>query len=159
MKRLAIFCMLMFIAAFSPGLPAYAAPGGKIMFSASLTPGFFQPSSESGFVKGEVKVYTNGTLNVTIQGAQPYETYDVLFGWYAYLPPVTQVSWGPVAGGGGDVLQLTTDGKGNGTASGWVAALEPQWPPYSGFALDDADNEEGTAGPNRYLTGFRYLGF
>jgi hypothetical protein len=158
MKRLAILGMLAFMAVFSVGLPAYAAPGGKIMFSASLTPGFFQPSSELGFVKGEVKVFSNGTVTVTIQGAQPYETYDVLFGWYVYIPPVTQISWGPVAGGGG-VLQLTTDGKGSGTASGWVAAQEPQWPPYSGFALDDADNEEGTTGANRYLTGFRYLGY
>jgi hypothetical protein len=151
MKRSAIWGVFALVIAVSiMSLPALAQ-SGKAVFEANLVPGIFPTQSEAGYVKGSVKVYADGTVEVSIIGAQPNETYNVDMGMSYYFESAITIIWAPVAGPG--QLQLTTDGKGKGMASGWVAAWQY---PYIVFALNDAENEEGTLGPNRYLTGFRY---
>jgi hypothetical protein len=100
-----------------------------------------------------VKVYSGHTVEFTIVGAQPLETYDEFGGILVAYAPDDIVSWAPVAAGESGTLRLTTDAKGKGSATRWLGV--PENNPYVAFALDDADNEEGTYGANRYVNGIR----
>ena len=143
--------LVLLTAALGFSLSAHAQ-SGKIIFEASLTPGLFPTPSESGFIKGSAKVYADNSFQISIVGAQPNETYDVFGGILIAYTTDDIVSWAPVSSGYG-TLQLTTDDKGKGTASGWLGV--PENHPYIAFALDDADNEEQTFAANRYVTGIR----
>ncbi len=154
MKTQVIFRVLALIIAVLSVSVAVHTQATKVIFEASLTPGLFPTPSEAGFVKGLVKVYANHSIEVSIVGAQPYESYYVYGGILFTYTTGDEISWAPVAGGpNATTLQLTTDAKGKGTATGWLGVLESN--PYIAVALDDADNEEGTFGPQRYVTGFR----
>jgi hypothetical protein len=166
MRRSAIWgALALVIAVLSMSLPVQAqgGKGARAVFEANLVPGlYWTPATEGGFVKGGVRVLADGTVEVKITGAQPNETYDVLMGYLLYFHPAVpgstpimgDVTWPAMASGvEGETLKLTTDAKGNGTASHFLPNLEY---PCIGFALDDVDNDEGAAGPNRYVTGVRF---
>ena len=73
-------------------------------------------------------MFADRTVEFSIKGAQPDETYEVYGGMLlAYSVEGVEgdiVSWAPAAAGNNTTLQLTTDAKGKGTASGWLAAPE-----------------------------------
>ena len=127
-------------------MPTSAEP--DVVFEANIVPGAY-PAGEP-FEKGEVKVHADGSFEIEIEGAQVNETYSVLVGewvgtaeyggvdWYRWSPDVT----------------LITDEEGEGKCNGNLPSdTEPN--DWSLFALNDQDNEENTAGANRYVSGFQ----
>lgn len=142
MKSSVIWGVLaLLIAVFSLSLPG-DVQAGKAIFDESFVPA---PGSSAGVVKGGVKVFADHTIQVSIVGATPNATYNVMGG--LLLISATggyEISWAPAAGGPGQ-LELTTDGKGNGAAAGWLGVL-PGYP-YVVFGLTD------TSGAYQYVTG------
>lgn len=141
MKRLlvAITIVALVIAALSVSMPVGAEDNP--IFEASIVPGAFPTASEANFDKGEAKVYAAGSFVIKIEGAQANEIYDIYVG--RWVGGTTKVLWVAVG------VPLTTDDEGEGTATGTLPSGN-----WSLFALNDADNEEGTAGSNRYVSGF-----
>lgn len=140
MKRSAILGVLvLMIAVFSVSLPG-DAQAGKAEFDENFVPA---PGSSAGVVKGGVKVFADRTIQVSIVGAAPNATYNVMGGILYFNGAGYEIIWAPAARPG--TLQLTTDGKGNGAAAGWLGVLERC--PYVVFGLTD------TSEAYQYVTG------
>ena len=133
MKRSAILGVLaLVIAVFSVSLPR-DAQAGKAEYDESFVPAY---GSSAGVVKGGVKVFADRTIQVSIVGATPDATYDVMGGILYFNGTVYEILWAPAAGP--YQLQLTTDGKGNGAAAGWLGVFEQRYP-YVVFGLTDTN--------------------
>jgi len=147
MKRLlvAITIVVLMIAALSVSMPVGAKDNP--IFEASIVPGAYPTPSEANFDKGEAKVYADGSFVIKIEGAQANETYKLSVGrWIGTALGGSGVKWVILS------EQLTTNSEGEGTVSGTLPSGTGE---RSLFALSDADNEEGTPGPNRYVSGFQ----
>lgn len=128
------------VGGLSLAMPAIADP--DVVFEASIVPGGF-PAGET-IDKGEAKVYAGGSFVIEIEGAQANETYNVLVGrWVGTAGGGKGVEWETLA------VQLITDDEGEGAVSDYLPSGN-----WSLFALNDADNEEGTEGANRFVSGF-----
>ena len=138
MKKLIAIAVavVLVVGGFSLVMPASAEP--DIVFEASIVPGAF---NDHPLGKGEVKVYSDGTFEIEVEGCNNVQTYDVHVGQWVNVNGHGGINWYD-----GSVATLTTDEEGEGKVTGTVPSGA-----WSLFALNDWNESP----PNEFVSGFQ----